>query len=88
MPEHGLRSTASSLLNESGNWSADAIESALSHADGNQVRAAYHRDAHWLERVEMALWWSEHLDTLRIGGQVIRMECAQIDETDIVGGHA
>ena len=54
-----------------------AIERTLSHADGNQVRAAYHRDAHWLERVEMAQWWSEHLDTLRIGGQVIRMETAR-----------
>ena len=39
----GFRSTASSLLNESGKWSPDAIERALSHADANQVRAAYHR---------------------------------------------
>lgn len=42
---HGLRSTASSVLNESGKWSVDAIERALSHADSNQVRAAYHRGA-------------------------------------------
>ena len=71
MTAHGFRSTASSLLNESGKWSADAIERALSHADGNQVRAAYHRGAHWLERVEMAQWWSNHLDVLREGGAVI-----------------
>jgi integrase len=65
MTAHGFRSTASSLLNESGKWSADAIERALSHADGNQIRATYHREAHWPERVEMAQCWSDHLDTLR-----------------------
>ena len=71
MTAHGFRSTASSLLNESGKWSADAIEGALSHADANQVRAAYHRGAHWPERVEMAQWWSDHLETLRCGATVI-----------------
>ena len=49
----------------------DAIERALSHADGNQVRAAYHRGAHWPERLEMAQWWSDHLDTLREGAEVL-----------------
>ena len=71
MTAHGFRSTASSLLNESGRWSADAIERALSHADGNQVRAAYHRGAHWPERVEMAQWWSDHLDILRKGADIL-----------------
>ena len=71
MTAHGFRSTASSLLNESGKWSADAIERALAHADGNQVRAAYHRGAHWLERVEMAQWWSDHLDCLAKGAKVL-----------------
>jgi len=71
MTAHGFRSTASSLLNESGKWNPDAIERALSHADSNQVRAAYHRGAHWPERVEMAQWWSDHLDMLRDGGEVI-----------------
>lgn len=71
MTAHGFRSTASSLLNESGKWSPDAIERALSHADANQVRAAYHRGAHWSERVEMAQWWSDHLDVLRTGAEVL-----------------
>ena len=74
MTAHGFRSTASSLLNESGKWSYDAIERALSHADGNQVRAAYHRGAHWPERVEMAQWWSDHLDTLRDGADIIPIQ--------------
>ena len=71
MTAHGFRSTASSLLNESGKWSADAIERSLSHADGNQIRAAYHRGAHWDERVKMAQWWSDNLDALREGAAVL-----------------
>jgi len=76
MTAHGFRSTASSLLNESGKWSYDAIERALSHADGNQVRAAYHRGAHWDERVKMAQWWSDHLDILRSGADVVPLRSA------------
>ncbi len=71
MTAHGFRSTASTLLNESGRWSADAIERALAHGDSDNVRAAYHRGAHWQERVQMAQWWSDYLDRLRAGAQVI-----------------
>ncbi len=65
MTSHGFRATASSLLNESGKWSSDAIERALAHGDSNKIRAAYHRGAHWKERVEMAQWWSDYLDELK-----------------------
>ena len=34
-------------------------------------RAAYHRGAHWQERVEMAGWWSDYLDRLRDGGEAV-----------------
>jgi integrase len=71
MTGHGFRSTASTLLNESGKWSTDAIERALAHRDSDTVRAAYHRGSHWQERVSMAEWWSDHLDTLRHSGQII-----------------
>ena len=67
MTAHGFRAMASTLLNESGKWSPDAIERALAHKDGDQVRGAYHRGAHWNERVAMAQWWSDYLDTLRDG---------------------
>lgn len=73
MTSHGFRSTASTLLNESGKWSRDAIERALAHGDSDSVRAAYHRGAHWDERVRMAQWWSDYLDTLREGGKVLPM---------------
>lgn len=67
MTAHEFRAMASTLLNESGKWSYDAIERALAHGDNNKVRAAYHRGAHWEERVAMAQWWSDYLDELREG---------------------
>ena len=76
MTSHGFRSTASTLLNESGKWSVDAIERALAHGDADTVRAAYHRGAHWDERVRMAQWWSDYLDRLREGGKVIQLDRA------------
>ncbi|MBA4767507.1 MAG: tyrosine-type recombinase/integrase [Porphyrobacter sp.] len=71
MTGHGFRAMASTLLNESGKWNPDAIERALAHADTDKVRAAYHRGAHWQERVEMAQWWSDYLDQLRKGADVV-----------------
>lgn len=62
---HGFRSTASTLLNESGLWHPDAIERALAHRDKNAIRAVYNRGQFWDERVRMAQWWSDYLDELR-----------------------
>jgi integrase len=71
MTAHGFRAMASTLLNESSKWNPDAIERALAHRDSDPVRAAYHRGAHWKERVDMAQWWSDHLDTLRKGAEIV-----------------
>ncbi|KUO54552.1 MAG: integrase [Sphingomonadales bacterium BRH_c3] len=68
MTAHGFRAMASTLLNECGKWHPDAIERALAHGDADKVRAAYHRGAHWDERVEMMQWWSDYLVQLRDGG--------------------
>lgn len=62
---HGFRATASTLLNESGKFSPDAIERALAHQDADAVRRAYARGAYWAERVRMAQWWSDYLDELK-----------------------
>lgn len=70
MTAHGFRAMASTLLNESGKWHPDAIERALAHGDRDKVRAAYHRGAHWQERVNMSQWWSDYLDALRNGTAV------------------
>lgn len=68
MTAHGFRSTASTILNESGLWHPDAIERALAHGDSNAIRGTYNRGNYWDERVRMAQWWSDYLDELRGGG--------------------
>ena len=65
MTSHGFRALASTLLNESGRWSADAIERALAHGSDGDVRAIYSRGTFWDERQKMGQWWSDHLDALR-----------------------
>lgn len=68
---HGLRTTASTLLNESSKWSPDAIERSLAHADANSIRATYNRGRYWDERVTMHQWWSDQLDMLRDGATIL-----------------
>jgi integrase len=70
---HGLRTTGSSLLNESGKWHPDAIERALAHGDSDAVRGIYNRGQFWDERVRMMQWWSDYLDQLRRGGEVVEI---------------
>lgn len=69
MTAHGFRTTASSLLNESGEFHPDAIERSLAHQDTNAVRAAYNRTQYWDERVRMMRWWSDKIDMLKLDGK-------------------
>ena len=62
MTAHGFRASASSILNESGQWNADAIEAELAHVGADQVRKAYHRATYWEERVRMAEWWASEIE--------------------------
>lgn len=59
---HGFRSTASTILNESGLWSPDAIERQLAHVPGNVVRSAYNAAQYLPERRKMMIWWNDFLD--------------------------
>lgn len=61
MTSHGFRASASTLLNESGLWNADAIEAELGHAGTDEVRRAYHRALYWDERVKMGDWWASQI---------------------------
>lgn len=63
---HGFRASASSLLNESGLWSPDAIEAELAHVGADEVRNAYHRSSYWDERVKMTEFWANEIEQLRI----------------------
>ena len=58
---HGLRATASSVLNEH-QFHSDAIERQLSHIERNKVRAAYTHHAQFLdERRKIMQWWADFL---------------------------
>ncbi|ECJ2994065.1 tyrosine-type recombinase/integrase, partial [Salmonella enterica] len=49
---HGLRSIASTALNEAG-FNADVIEASLAHSDKNEVRRAYNRTTYLNKRIEL-----------------------------------
>jgi integrase len=71
MTGHGFRSAASSMLNESGLWNADAVEAQLAHVENKPVRRAYHRADYWDERVRMMTWWANRCEELRDGAKVV-----------------
>lgn len=48
----GLRSIASSALNEHG-FNADVIEAAFSHIDKNEIRRAHNRSTHLEQRKDL-----------------------------------
>lgn len=62
---HGLRSIASTTLNEKG-FDGDVIESALAHVDKNEVRRAYNRAEYLERRKKLMTWWSNHIETCSI----------------------
>lgn len=66
---HGFRSTASTVLNESELWRADAIERQLAHVPGNAVRSAYNAALYLDERTRMLQWWSDQLDEWEAAGR-------------------
>ncbi|MCD9556763.1 tyrosine-type recombinase/integrase [Photobacterium carnosum] len=63
---HGLRSLASTTLNEQG-FEADLVEAALAHVDDNQVRSAYNRTDYLERRLPMMVWWSGHIEAAALG---------------------
>lgn len=58
---HGMRGLASTVLNESGLWSPDAIERQLAHVPSDKVRSAYNAAQYMPERRRMMEWWSERI---------------------------
>ncbi len=67
---HGFRAMASTLLNEQG-FKPDVIERQLAHAERNKVRASYNRAEYLPERKIMMQHWSDYLDALKNGADVI-----------------
>jgi len=58
---HGMRSIASTALNENG-FDSDVIESALAHVSDNDVRNAYNRAEYIERRKVMMIWWSGYIE--------------------------
>jgi integrase len=56
---HGLRSIASTAMNEA-EFNADVIEAALAHSDKNEVRRAYNRSIYLEQRVSLMDWWGAY----------------------------
>lgn len=66
---HGMRSIASTTLNEKG-FDGDVIESALAHQEQNEIRKAYNH-AQYLERRRILMcWWSDHIECA-VTGKII-----------------
>lgn len=58
---HGLRSLASTTLNDQG-FPSDLIEAALAHVDKNQVRDIYNRTDYLERRRPVMVWWSNRIE--------------------------
>jgi integrase len=68
---HGMRATASSILNEQG-FNHDAIERQLSHLERNKVRGAYTHHAEYPdERRRIMQWWADYLEQVRSSNNMI-----------------
>lgn len=63
---HGMRSMASTILNER-RWDPELIEVALAHVDKDGVRSTYNRAEYIELRREMMAWWSEHIQEAATG---------------------
>ncbi|NAG96314.1 tyrosine-type recombinase/integrase, partial [Escherichia coli] len=66
---HGLRSIASTAMNERG-FNPDVIEAALAHSDKNEVRRAYNRSTYLHTRIDLMNWWGLKVKNLNVENKV------------------
>lgn len=59
---HGLRSIASTAMNEAG-FNSNVIETLLAHIDKNEVRRAYNRALYLDQGIELMNWWGIQVRT-------------------------
>jgi integrase len=74
MTGHGFRAIARTLLDEQLGQPAHLIEHQLAHAVRDPLGRSYNRTQHLKERRVMMQRWSDYLDTLRDGAQVVPLE--------------
>ncbi|MCF9028570.1 tyrosine-type recombinase/integrase [Acinetobacter nectaris] len=66
LSSHGLRSTFSTILNDSGLFQDHWIEAQLSHIDKNRTRASYNHAEYLIQRTEMMQWWADYLTKCKL----------------------
>ena len=71
MSVHGFRAMARTILDEVLGFRPDFIEHQLAHAVRDANGRAYNRTSHLPDRHKMMQSWSDYLDTLKNGAQVI-----------------
>lgn len=71
MSGHGFRAMARTILDEVLGFRADYIEHQLAHAVRDPNGRAYNRTAHLPERKKMMQAWSDYLDGLKNGAQIV-----------------
>jgi integrase len=68
---HGLRRCASTVLNESGLFEPDWVETQLAHTEQNKVRGAYNAALYLKHRRTMLQWWADYVDREGAGLRVV-----------------
>jgi len=76
MTDHGFRTVASTILNESGEFQPDAIERQLSHQEDDEVRGAYNGAEYLAERRRMMQAYADKLDVLRAKSRLRKLRAA------------
>ncbi|GAC1505478.1 MAG: integrase arm-type DNA-binding domain-containing protein [Steroidobacteraceae bacterium] len=76
MTAHGFRATARTIMDEVLGERVDLIEHQLAHAVKDANGRAYNRTAHLPARREMMQRWSDYLDRLRVGADVLQFKAA------------
>ncbi|MDI2142166.1 tyrosine-type recombinase/integrase [Pseudomonas sp. ITA] len=79
---HGMRSMASTILNEHG-WDPELIEVALAHVDKDEVRSAYNRADYIERRRPMMAWWSEYIQKAATGS-LLASAYGQVRDKNVV----
>jgi integrase len=74
MSGHGFRAVARTILDEVLGVRPDFIEHQLAHSVRDPNGRAYNRTAHLPERRKMMQQWSDYLDKLKIGAEIIPLE--------------
>lgn len=73
MTGHGWRAVARTLLDEVLGYPPHIIEQQLAHAVKDALGRAYNRTAHLPQRQEMMQAYSDYLDKLKKGAEIIPM---------------